>query len=79
VLLNKSDAPKTLEVRRYLQPGIWRDGFDGSAVEIADSLRAEVPAHGVRVFLSEAPIVRSDLRARLDWLMAAKDGVEPPL
>jgi len=79
VLLNKSDAPTMLDVRRYLQPGTWRDGFDGSAVEVADGLRAEVPAHGVRVFLSDAPIVRSDLRARLDWLMAAKDGVEPPL
>ncbi|UYB53906.1 alpha-amylase family glycosyl hydrolase [Xanthomonas sp. AM6] len=77
VLLNKSDAPKTLEVNRYLQSGTWRDGFDGSAIEVAGSLRAEVPAHGVRVFLSDAPIVRPDLRARLAWLMSAKDGVAP--
>ncbi|MCW0454511.1 Cyclomaltodextrin glucanotransferase [Xanthomonas sacchari] len=77
VLLNKSDTPRTLEARRYLQPGTWHDGFDGSATEVTDALRAEVPAHGVRVFLSDAPIVRPDLRARLRWLMAAKDGVAP--
>ncbi|MBB5875806.1 hypothetical protein GGR66_001143 [Xanthomonas sp. 3498] len=29
------------------------------------------------MFLSDAPIVRPDLRARLRWLMAAKDGVAP--
>ncbi|HVI57492.1 MAG TPA: alpha-amylase family glycosyl hydrolase [Luteimonas sp.] len=72
VLLNKGDAARTMEVRDYLQPGAWRDAFDGGVVEAGDSLSAQVPGHGVRVFLLDAPATRADLRARLDALMANK-------
>jgi cyclomaltodextrin glucanotransferase len=76
VLLNKGDAARTMEVREYLQPGAWRDAFDGSTVEAGDALRAEVPAHGVRVFLLDAPVTQPDLRARLEALMAGKSNPE---
>lgn len=72
VLLNKGDAARTIEVRDYLQPGAWRDAFDGAAIEVDGALSARVPAHGVRVFLLDAPVARGDLRARLDALMANK-------
>ena len=70
VLLNKGDRARTLKVSDYLQPGTWRDGFSGEKVEVGRRLRAEVPAHGVRVLLFDAPLTRADLRARLAERMA---------
>ncbi|WP_425502016.1 alpha-amylase family glycosyl hydrolase [Pseudoxanthomonas jiangsuensis] len=70
VLLNKGDRARTLKVSRYLQAGTWRDGFSGEKVEVGRRLRAEVPAHGVRVLFFDAPLTRADLRARLAELMA---------
>ena len=70
VLLNKGDRARTLKVSDYLQPGTWRDGFSGEKVEVGRRLRAEVPAHGVRVLFFDAPLTRADLRARLAELMA---------
>jgi glycosidase len=69
VLLNKGDRPADVVVSRYLQPGRWRDGFSGEAVTVAGSLKADVPAHGVRVFFHDQPLTRADLRARLNELM----------
>jgi cyclomaltodextrin glucanotransferase len=77
VMLNKGATPRTMSVSEYLQPGAWRDAFDGAAVPAADSLQAEVPAHGIRVFLLDAPVTREDLRARLVELMANKAGPPP--
>ncbi len=76
VMLNKSDAARAVVVRDWLQPGAWRDAFDGSTVEAGGALRADVPAHGVQVFLLDAPVTRADLRARLDALMANKSRPE---
>lgn len=70
VLLNKGDRARTLKVSDYLQPGTWRDGFSGERIEVGRRLRVEVPAHGVRVLLFDAPLTRADLRARLAELMA---------
>ena len=78
VLLNKGDAARAMSVREYLQPGAWRDAFDGTTIQVGDSLQIEVPAHGVRVFLLDAPVIRADLRARLAELMANKSGPEAP-
>lgn len=78
VLLNKGDTARAMSVREYLQPGAWRDAFDGTAVRVGQSLEAEVPAHGVRVFLLDAPVTRADLRARLAALMANKSGQKMP-
>ncbi len=70
VLLNKGDAPQSFTVSRYLQPGTWRDGFSGETVTVGRKLRAEVPAHGVRVFFLDQPLTRKDLRAELAKRMA---------
>ncbi|KRA44466.1 alpha-amylase family glycosyl hydrolase [Pseudoxanthomonas sp. Root630] len=72
VLLNKADAPAKLSVSDHLQPGQWRDAFTGKTQRVRNRLQADVPAHGVRVFLLDAPITRADTRARLAELMARK-------
>lgn len=65
VLLNKGDTARTLEVRRYLQAGTWRDALGGASQTVNGSLKAEVPAHGVRVFVLEAPVEQKALQAQL--------------
>ena len=72
VLLNKGDAPADFEVRDYLQAGAWRAAIGGGTVEVAagGSLSATVPAHGVEVYLLDAPVTRPDLQAELARLMA---------
>ncbi|HZP64774.1 MAG TPA: alpha-amylase family glycosyl hydrolase [Rudaea sp.] len=72
VLLNKGDAKRALEVSDYLEPGTWRDGFDGSTIEAGERLAATVPAHSVKVYFYDAPLARADTRARLRELMARK-------
>ncbi|WP_425479908.1 alpha-amylase family glycosyl hydrolase [Xanthomonas maliensis] len=70
VLLNKGDQPATITVERFLQPGHWRDALAGGTVDVQGRLAAEVPAHGVRVLLSDAPIDDRALRRQLDAQMA---------
>lgn len=70
VLLNKGDATKTFSVDRYLQPGLWRDALDGGQVTVKGSLKAEVPAHGVKVFVLDADVQQPALQAELDKAMA---------
>lgn len=65
VLLNKGDTARTLEVRRYLQAGTWRDALGGANQTVKGSLKAEVPAHGVRVFVLDAQVEQAALQARL--------------
>lgn len=72
VLLNKGDKEQILDVRDYLQPGVWRDGFTGQATQVVDQLRVTLPAHDARVYFYDAPLTRSDIRARLAKLMANK-------
>lgn len=71
VLLNKGEAPARFEVDEYLQPGRWRAAFSGNTVEVAEggSLQATVPAHGVEVFLLDAPVRDPALAAALRPLM----------
>ncbi|UXA53699.1 alpha-amylase family glycosyl hydrolase [Xanthomonas prunicola] len=70
VLLNKGDAAANIEVTRFLQPGTWRDAMSGEQVPVQRRLLAPVPAHGVRVLLSDAPITDPALRRQLDAQMA---------
>lgn len=65
VLLNKGDTARTLEVRRYLQAGTWRDALGGASQTVTGALKAEVPAHGVRVFVLDAQVDQAALQARL--------------
>jgi cyclomaltodextrin glucanotransferase len=72
VLLNKGDAPARFEVREHLQAGRWRAAIAGGSTEVAAgaALTATVPAHGVEVFLLDAPVTDPRLRTALDPLMA---------
>lgn len=65
VLLNKGDAARTFEVSRYLQAGTWRDALGGASHTVKGSLTAEVPAHGVRVFVLDAPVNQTALQQQL--------------
>ncbi len=65
VLLNKGDTARTVEVRRYLQAGTWRDALGGASQTVTGALKAEVPAHGVRVFVLDAQVDQATLQARL--------------
>ncbi len=69
VLLNKGDAARTLEVRRYLQAGTWRDALGGASQTVNGSLKAEVPAHGVRVFVLDAQVDQVALQQQLKAAM----------
>lgn len=65
VLLNKGDAPRRIVLDQLVQPGTWRDALEGAAVEVGDRIDLEVPAHGLRVLLLDAPLTDAALRARL--------------
>lgn len=72
VLLNKGDAAAQFEVSEYLQAGRWRAALGGGEAVVGEggTLRASVPAHGVEVYLLDAPARRADLVAALDQAMA---------
>ncbi|WKE65199.1 alpha-amylase family glycosyl hydrolase [Gallaecimonas kandeliae] len=70
VLLNKGDQPLEAKVGQYLQAGAWRDALSGEVVDIQGELQAQVPAHGVRVLLLDAPVRDQALAKALDELMA---------
>ena len=72
VLLNKGDVPAKFDVRQWMQPGTWRAAIAGGDTKVRGSLKATVPAHGVEVFLLDAPVSQPQLRAELDKLMAVK-------
>jgi glycosidase len=74
VLLNKGDAAREIVVDDPVQPGRWRDGFDGTEVEIGERIALPVPAHGVRVLLRDAPVDAPALKQRLDALVGAQGG-----
>jgi len=68
VLLNKGNAPAEFAVKDLLQAGRWHAAIGGSDVAVGDAgvLSATVPAHGVEVYLLDAPITQPQLRAALD-------------
>ncbi|HEY0502706.1 MAG TPA: cyclomaltodextrin glucanotransferase, partial [Lysobacter sp.] len=74
VLLNKGDAPAAFDVKQYVQSGTWRAAIAGNDTKVraGGSLKAAVPAHGVEVFLLDAPVTQPQLRAELDRLMKVK-------
>ncbi len=54
----------------FLHPGAWRDVVSGEQVQVQRDFATAVPAHGVRVLLSDAPITDPALRKQLDLQMA---------
>jgi cyclomaltodextrin glucanotransferase len=77
VLLNKGDGPRHFEVTSMLQAGRWRSALDSSHVDVVagGGLRAEVPAHGVQVYLLDAEISEPSLLAALK---ASMNGARRP-
>ncbi len=73
VLLNKGDVRQQFRIRDKLQPGQWRSAFGDQQVAVVSggALEADVPAHGVQVFLLDAAVTEPGLRLALD---AAMDG-----
>nr|WP_246109272.1 alpha-amylase family glycosyl hydrolase [Vulcaniibacterium gelatinicum] len=76
VLLNKGETPAHFSVREYVQPGRWRRALGGGTVAVpaGGALTATVPAHGVEVFLLDAPVSAPALRAALE---RARAGARP--
>jgi cyclomaltodextrin glucanotransferase len=77
VLLNKGDSAQAFMLGAQQQPGIWHDALNADAPPLTIGPNAapllEVPAHGVAVWLLDAPVSRSALRSRLDQLMAGRE------
>ena len=71
VLLNKGDASQHFSIGDKLQPGRWRSALDGTQVAVAAGgrLEADVPAHGVQVFLLDAVVNEPGLRQALQVAM----------
>jgi glycosidase len=71
VLLNKGDASAKFDVSDYLQAGRWKPAFGGAAIDVPEggSLRADVAAHDVQLYLLDAAASRADLVAELTRLM----------
>lgn len=72
VMLNKGDTPQTITLDTLVQPGAWREQVTGAARTVAPGAKAfaaEVPAHGVRVFVRDAPLTDPALLARARQLM----------
>src|SRR5690606_4406829 len=56
VLPSKGDAARNVAIDSLVQPGDWGDAFNGAQVRIGERIDLEVPAHGVRVLLRDAPV-----------------------
>jgi cyclomaltodextrin glucanotransferase len=72
VLLNKGDAGQHFSIGDMLQAGQWRSPLDGDirTIVAGHRLEADVPAHGVQVFLLDAAVADRGLRSALDAAMA---------
>ena len=71
VLLNKGATETAFDISEKLQAGRWREALTGATVEVAEggTLSARVPAHGVAVYLLDAPVTQPALARALDEAM----------
>ncbi|MGH8222688.1 MAG: alpha-amylase family glycosyl hydrolase [Woeseiaceae bacterium] len=68
VLLNKGPQGTSVTIDHWLSTGAWTDAMSGEVHEVADpdaSLSLDVPAHGVRVLLFDAPNNNAELGEEL--------------
>lgn len=74
VLLNKGDAPASFRIDRLLQRGTWRAPLGGEAITVDDAgvIEADVPAHGVQVYVLDAAIEHAALHDALNDAMARR-------
>lgn len=71
VLLNKGDQVARFTVSQFMQAGIWRSAMEAAAIAVpaGGELSVAVPAHGVEVYVLDAPVTRMDFVARLAQAM----------
>ncbi|MBK8286510.1 MAG: cyclomaltodextrin glucanotransferase [Ahniella sp.] len=77
VLLNKGDTATTFDLKRGLQTGVWRDALasdESATLAVSGRIKIEVPAHGLRVFVLDAPVSDRALRSQLRRAMRHKNG-----
>jgi cyclomaltodextrin glucanotransferase len=75
VLLNGGDEVATMKFGQLPANGAWTDAVTGHVVMVDDDfagLTQEIAPHGVRVYLSDAPITHPDFVGLLDAAQAAK-------
>jgi cyclomaltodextrin glucanotransferase len=68
VLLNGGDEPVTMVFGQLPANGAWIDAVTGHAIQVDENfggLRAEIAPHGVRVYLSDAPLTHPGFVATL--------------
>ena len=73
VLLNGGDAPLTMKFGELPAEGTWRDAVTGHEIQVdADfaGLEEAIAPHGVRVYLSDAPITNPGFLELLDRMQA---------
>jgi cyclomaltodextrin glucanotransferase len=81
VLLNGGDEPVTMEFGQLPANGVWKDAVTGHAIEVdrnVTGLRAEIAPHGVRVYLSDAPLTQPEFVATLEKAQTAKNRRKNP-
>ncbi|MDJ0708855.1 MAG: alpha-amylase family glycosyl hydrolase [Woeseiaceae bacterium] len=69
VLLNGGDAPLTMRFGQLPANGAWKDAVSGHEVWVNDDfagLEEEIAPHGVRVYLTDAPITNPEFLQLLD-------------
>jgi glycosidase len=72
VMLNKGNAARSITLQTLIEPGTWRDAISGKAITIKpgqSSFSANVPAHGLRLFLKDKLLTNSALLKRANQLM----------
>ena len=75
VLLNGGDEAATMQFGQLPAKGTWTDAVTGHVVEVDEDfagLAEEIAPHGVRVYLTDAPITHPDFVSLLDEAQAAK-------
>ena len=70
VLLNKGDTPADFVIDQWLSAGDWLDVTSGDAVttRVSQRFTSTVPAHGVRVYVSNEPVSDAALVRELEKL-----------
>jgi cyclomaltodextrin glucanotransferase len=75
VLLNGSDEAARMTFGQLPANGLWKDAVTGHEVQVDDDfagLEVEVAPHGVRVYLSDAPVTHPEFIELLDAAQAAR-------
>lgn len=65
VMLNKSDMPQIVIADKWLTPGDWRDAQRDETFAIEGYIELEIPAHGVRVLVTDRPVDNPELQSEL--------------